>query len=289
MKYFFSICISLFVCLLFLSACGSNSSVEMEKLSITEPVATSQEYDPVLENLSCEYVMETVHDYLDKYYKQMNVCGDDFPGQTLNYDVYYSKSGYIIVKIRQEEEECKDSNGTYHIGKDYTIRYEMINSKEQFDKLVNDPNLLFLDSGELYVKTDSEVTYEDYQGKEEKLEEIRTAIYSHYFDYDEDYELSGRPIFHEWTNAEKIYLLDFDEGTKTFHLIVITKDQTAYHAYATYSSLYEKYEFREEIPTSVTLGQMEDYRKTKEGDLLVADFIDYYDYVMMHTACVVEP
>lgn len=281
-----SICVGI---MFLLSSCNTteNEVKTNENISAKESVVTCENYDSALESLSIPYVMSTVHDYLEKDYKKRNVRGDDFPGETLEYDVYYSKNGYIVVKIQQEEGGCNYFNGTYHIEKDLSIKNEEIKGEGEFERIVNDPDLYLLGSDELYVKTDSEVTYEDYEGKEEKLEEIKAAIYNHYFTYDE--EPCKRPVFHESTSAEKVYLMDFDEGTKCFDLIIITEDGSVYEAYADYYWLDEKYEFRELVPTCTSLEAIEKYKETQEGDAVLAGFVDFYDYVMMHTACVVEP
>lgn len=204
----------------FFSACGIKNNQTSSQSNID--VACTSKSETKVENLVIEDIKSTIHTFLDEYYKNINIVDNVFEGENIDYDIYYEERGYIIVKIAQEEEESNYLNGIFEVKMDSSLKNIVISDVEKCKSIWNSQDLILLSSDQLYKKKDLEVTYEDFDGKKERLLALKENIIKHYFNKTDILEHSNRPIFAESTEANSVYLLNFDQETLISLLLIGT-------------------------------------------------------------------
>lgn len=221
----------------FFSACGIKNNQISSQSNID--VACTSKSEAKVENLVIEDIKSTIHTFLDEYYKNINIMDNVFEGENIDYDIYYEERGYVIVKIAQEEEESNYLNGIFEVKMDFSLNNIVISDVEKCKSIWNSQDLILLSSDQLYIKKDLEVTYEDFDGKKERLLDLKENIIKHYFNNTDMLEHSNRPIFAESTEANSVYLLNFDQETRVYKLLIMTEDREVYIGYIEYDSVDE--------------------------------------------------
>ncbi len=273
-------------CMFFFSACGIKNNQTSTQSNID--VACTSKSETKVENLVIEDIKSTIHTFLDEYYKNINIVDNVFEGENIDYDIYYEERGYIIVKIAQEEEESNYLNGIFEVKMDSSLKNIVISDVEKCKSIWNSQDLILLSRDQLYIKKDLEVTYEDFDGKKERLLDLKENIIKHYFNKTDMLEHSNRPIFAETTEANSVYLLNFDQETRIYKLLIMTEDREVYVGYIEYDSVDDSFLFREEACQNFNMDDILAYQQGKQENEDLCEFMKYYDYMMEHYICRVD-
>ena len=294
--------------LILLSSCGNknNSTVDTQSEDIqktNEAVVPTNTNHLRYTQLSTDAIINAINNYYINDYRIHNInCAPNetmYEGQEIHYNVYDAGRNYLLVKFdKYENFEYHYIDSTFRISYDLSIERDGMES-EELDKLWNDNSLLLICSGSFYVERNSEITFDNYDGKEELLNEFKHLIWSRYFGDAED-----QPMFHESTKAVKVDLLDFDEKTTIFDLLIYTEDEHIYQVSLEYvetdkdDPLYEfckkqgvpdaKYQFIEQPELYFSVSDVLNYDAESCTNYLLTNLMYLYNFLQDHTICTID-
>jgi hypothetical protein len=215
-------------------------------------------------------INKSIRDYYINSYRSSYMMSSQKPleGVTEKYNVYYAGDGYMIAKLENEDEV----NATFFLlNPNRTIKPIENIPQRIWDEVDNTSKLLFLTSGSFTVHSD---VYDNYDGKEEQLNTLVQAIRRYY-----GFSKVG-------SNAKKAYLLDFDEKSTEYYILLETTDGYFCYVYIRYDERAHDFDFRnfvdEKCPDVIH------YKKGDIGDGALPDFMIFYDYAKKHCIKIID-
>ena len=239
------------VLMLNLVACRSSNNIETTDYITpsSQPITTiapTESLDPVsnakYQDVSIQRIQDTINNYyinlLRRFNSQRIVEDQLFEGQDVQYNVYDAGNNYALVKI--ESEFAKDTDkeffqknvfvmdgdefylsGTRYFGQDANQIFEQQHELKQ----ISTDELPLICSGSFHVDSNH---YDDFAGKREIIKFLTEKIRYRYFNHSQEKDYNYEPVFHETTSAVKVDLLDFDEKSDRYDMLVYTKDGYVY-------------------------------------------------------------
>ena len=277
--------------LILLSSCGNknNSTVNTQSEDVqntNETIVPTSTRTPRYTQLSTNAIIKAINNYYINHYRNYNIHSAPnetiYEGQEIHYDVYDAGNNYLFVK--QDKQEFFDYYGdsTFFIKFNLSIKNKRLASK-RLDKLWSNSSLPLICSGSFYVERNPEITFDNYNGKEELLNEFKHLIWSRYFGDAEE-----KPIFQESTKAVKVDLLDFDEKTTRFELLAYTEDEQIYQVDLEYVDADKTYEFFEQLELCFPVSEVLNYDAESCTDALLSHFMSIYNFFQAHTICTID-
>lgn len=150
--------------------------------------------------------------------------------------------------------------------------------------IINDTTLEKIGEGEFTIGDPYHPTFEDYDQKEEVLNEIKKVLRNKYFT--EISEPSEQPVFYDHTKAKEVYLLDFDEGCvkyNQYRVVIYTEDGYVYQGVLFYRYEDERFICQESGTGYMIYYKESDLENPKDKRLKVA--ADYIERIKKYSIC----
>jgi hypothetical protein len=294
-------CVYLALIILFLSSCErqdhniipivnniksvpTDKPVRKENSVVKAKPHNTLEYDHYLTLISEEDVIKSINNfYINSYRNNNMLSGKKLPeGEEVKYDVYYAGDGYILAEFINSEDSLWLDN-TFLITKSGLVHVTNI-SKEKWDSLHEPTSLRYLYNGSFTVT----LNYEDYPGKYDILYSLKQYITYRYFVFSTEKFPYDNAIFWESRKADKINILDFDDKSMTYNILVYTNDGYVYDTFIEYSVLDQHYKFYETANAAYKLDDIINYNESLNKDRQLTNFVVYYNNAMDHVLCTID-
>lgn len=222
--------------------------------------------------------------YIGFYRESVIITNSDLlAGKDIFYEVYQLDNNYIGVNFLEENPDRKEilfANAKFCVGDNSVLIPCLEDSIDIESEIAKNTNSKKLFSDSFYIPLLEEIQFEDYEGKQEHLEMLENMIREHYFaEHTHAWEY---PIFYESTSAEKVFLMDFDELTSCYSLLVFTQDGYVYDVKLSPQLLQNGGQW--EIPLArVSVDDIESYSEDViYTGYMSTNFMEYYEFFMEH-------
>ncbi len=235
--------------------------------------------------IQIEKIKETVNNFFINGYRNHNMqCKENeklHEGENVYYNVYYVGKNLLFAKFLDKEDQEFNYNFSYFkIISSTSLQQEGITDKDLLDSIWNAKDLLYVYSGNFIVNSNN---YDDFNGKEKMKEELEESIKYRYFDFSEKKSPSDNPIFYETDKTRKVYLLDFDDKSSYYSILVFTDNGYVYAANIEYvGTNNDHYIYQINETEKYKYDDINNYDEASNSDNQLSIFINFYKYTLNH-------
>lgn len=240
------------------------------------------------EKMFMERMIEPINNYYIDYYRNIairDIENSFYVGNKLSYEVYYAGENYLLLKFDNCSDEDLYYNSTFYINNDFTLVNKRILDYDKLSKLYS-KELPLIYTGSFYVPKLSEIEFNNFSEKSNVLNELEKAIKYRYFNYSENKPDYDYPIFYETTKALKVEILDFDNITTLYRILVYTQDSYIYEVNVERKS-DGTFVFNEIPEASFLERDVVNFNKNSNKEEVLSSFVRYYQFFSNHViSCV---
>lgn len=317
-------CTTLFILMTSLVGCRLSNDKETSSdatptLEPTVMITPTESPESVSNAKYHDVPIQLIQDTIDHYYSglfrkvnlQRNAEEQMFEGEVVKYNVYDVGNNFALVKIENDFVKDTDEqffqkiifvmdgdkfylNGKRFLGQDES---KILEQQDEL-KEISTNELPLICSGSFSVDSNH---YDDFAGKSEIVKFLTEKIRYRYFNHSQEKDPHYEPVFHETTSAVKVWLLDFDEKSDVYDMLVFTKNGYVYNNMrieynqplgTQYYHPDGSFEFVELHALNITVFKLADienidaYKESIRNDDIalknLTNFMIYYNYAQNH-------
>lgn len=239
------------------------------------------------QHVPIKLINATINTYYMNHYKVMNsqkeIKDQIYEGEEVRYKVYDVGNSIALVKFENDKDEDHYYDATFLMDDDKFYNNRILDPDE-LNKIWESKKLTYICSGSF--KVDSH-HYDDYEGKKDLIKLLSEKIYYRYFNDSKEKPDNEYPIFHESTKAEKVYLLDFDDKSTKYNILVSTKNGYIYNVNLFFNTQDKDYQFFESDYLKYKKKDIDNFEESTNTDADLSDFMIFYNNAKKHIIKVV--